>query len=288
MAICRRRAGRAPRQISGRGPTGRALRASRVRDGWSSGRGVDLTLLDRLRAATADLHAAVERESGLMDEHLSLEDYAAILGRLHAFHGCVEPAVQDALDEAMMAPRRRLAAIDRDLRRLGAAPSPLRTDPPALPDQASGLGALYVLDGSRLGARVVAAAIAQRLGSGRRAALPISRWTTRPPSASGATRWTGSPRCRPEPPPPPRPGRSPPSKRSAGPSAMSAKEARDAGSPRRSDGLRPRTDPDPGLDPAARRADRALRAGPPDRRRQRQCRTRLRPRALRPPRAAPA
>lgn len=126
-----------------------------------------MLILDRLRAETADLHAAVERESGLVDDRVRMDDYVRILGRIHAFHAAVEPTIARAVrDEPFMAPRRRIADLDRDLAALGGRPGPARPawTPVAPGDIPAGLGAAYVLDGSRLGARTVAQHLFRRLG----------------------------------------------------------------------------------------------------------------------------
>lgn len=126
-----------------------------------------MLILDRLRAETADLHAAVERESGLVDDRVRMGDYVRVLGRIHAFHAAVEPAIARALrDEPFMARRRRIADLDRDLAALGGRPASLRPawTRGAPRDLPGGLGAAYVLDGARLGARTVARHLFLHLG----------------------------------------------------------------------------------------------------------------------------
>jgi heme oxygenase len=126
-------------------------------------------LLERLKAETADVHAAVENEIGLADAGLTRERYIAILQRLYGFHAGIEPRLAVAMeDEAFLAPRRRLPDLARDLTALGAGTGVDRiatfSGGPAPGDGAAALGTLYVLEGSRLGGRAVSRLLEEKLG----------------------------------------------------------------------------------------------------------------------------
>lgn len=142
------------------------------------------TLHARLREATADAHAALERDLDWQDKVATLPGYRALLARLRGFHAAYEPAIAAGLSDAdFLAPRRRLAALDTDLAALGldeaardALPAP---DAPVLDGQGAAFGALYVLEGSTLGGLVIgrhvgglhgqAAPLAYYAGRGREA-----------------------------------------------------------------------------------------------------------------------
>lgn len=105
-----------------------------------------------LRAATAADHERVDRLfSGL---NLTREaDYRLFLTAQAAAHLPTEEAIEAAGARALLADwpeRRRSHLLKADLADLGAQ-LPSSMEPPALPDAASIFGAIYVLEGSRLG-----------------------------------------------------------------------------------------------------------------------------------------
>lgn len=130
-------------------------------------------ILERLRAATRMAHAAIETVpslSRLRTPELTLADYAQTLRRLHAFFASIEPHLAHALRgrsraEALVdgAGLNDLAA---DIHWCGAQPvepPPLRQ---AVTSVAAALGALYVIEGSNLGGRVIGRQVAKTLGVG--------------------------------------------------------------------------------------------------------------------------
>jgi len=130
-------------------------------------------ILERLRAATRSAHASIEtvpRFGRLQAPDLTAADYVETLRRLHAFHAPIESAIAHCLSGNSVAEAlldgSRLAAITADMAWFGASPMA----PQRLPDQpasvASALGALYVIEGSNLGARVVGKQVAKTLGVG--------------------------------------------------------------------------------------------------------------------------
>lgn len=130
-------------------------------------------ILDRLRAETRDLHERVEHRLPLLDARLTLAGYRATLQALHGLHAPLERrlAAVPGLERCGLdlARRWRAPRLAADLRALGAPPSALDAASPHVPhvgDVASALGALYVLEGSTLGGRVVARHVT--------AALPVT------------------------------------------------------------------------------------------------------------------
>lgn len=119
----------------------------------------------RLRAATAAAHEGLERDLDWETRVATLPGYRDLLARFRGFHAAYEPAIGTGLgDGAFFDPRRRLAKIDADLAHLGldasavaALPAPAR---PRFDGPAPALGALYVLEGSTLGGRVIGRRIA--------------------------------------------------------------------------------------------------------------------------------
>lgn len=126
----------------------------------------------RLRAETREAHEAAEQSLDWEWRVADPERYRALLARMHGFHRGFEPHVGRALaDEALLAPRRRLGHLARDLAALGMTPDavaglPACTDLPTLADRAEALGALYVVEGSTLGGQIIARRVARDLGYG--------------------------------------------------------------------------------------------------------------------------
>lgn len=111
-----------------------------------------MTARAALRAATAADHERVDRLFSSLD--LAREaDYRLFLTAQAAAHLPVEEAIEAAGACALLADwpeRRRAHLLKADLADLGAEVPPPQA-PPALPDAASIFGAIYVLEGSRLG-----------------------------------------------------------------------------------------------------------------------------------------
>lgn len=127
-------------------------------------------LLTALRLGTRDAHARIEQVPAfarLLAEDLTGDEYIAILQRLHAFHGQIEPAIQAALadwpEAAAMLDGTRPCLLAEDLAWFGA---PRQSAPPlpVLDNQPAALGALYVIEGSALGARVIARHLLNSIG----------------------------------------------------------------------------------------------------------------------------
>src|SRR5579875_2638121 len=77
-------------------------------------------VLAALRAATHDAHLRLETDLALTDAGLGLARYRAVLARFFGFWRSWEDVVAAMLPEpGFLAPRRRGALVERDLRALG-------------------------------------------------------------------------------------------------------------------------------------------------------------------------
>ena len=118
-------------------------------------------LRERLRAGTAPAHASLDRRLAALDLRRApdyrafLEASAAALLPLEA--ALVEAGVVDLFPDWAL--RTRRSAILDDLDRLGGQAQPLASPRRLTPDGM--LGTMYVLEGSRLGARVLLAHVVQ-------------------------------------------------------------------------------------------------------------------------------
>lgn len=132
----------------------------------------DSLLRDRLRAVTSEDHAALDAMVAGCRIETSL-GYGAFLSASAAGLASLEVALEQAgvADWLPDWPKRaRRAALVSDLAALGLEPPPFATT--TIPSQAFGVGVLYVLEGSRLGARFLSRQV--RAGG---AGLPLAYLT---------------------------------------------------------------------------------------------------------------
>jgi heme oxygenase len=124
-----------------------------------------------LRQRTRAAHASMERVPAmarLMAPDLNRAEYISILQHMHAFLAAIEPAMAAGLElypaAAAMLDGDRPRALAADLAWFGA-PAILTPPPlPAVETVAAALGALYVVEGSNLGGRVIARHVSDSLG----------------------------------------------------------------------------------------------------------------------------
>ncbi len=126
--------------------------------------------LNRLRSGTRDAHASVETVPALarlLSPDLTVPEYIVILQHMHALHAHLEPMAAVALEAlpaaAAMLDGTRPSALAEDLTWFCVSP----IMPPKLPSFASpaeALGALYVIEGSGLGGRIIGRHLAGTLG----------------------------------------------------------------------------------------------------------------------------
>nr|AAQ21352.1 Csw021 [uncultured bacterium] len=117
-------------------------------------------LADRLKRDTATDHAEVEDTVQLM--HIDTPArYVAVLAAFHGFWPGIEARIGQALSlplQAEFAPRWRASRLSDDLARMGLPAAqitqlPVCTQWPVIDSPAAALGAMYVTEGSSLGAR---------------------------------------------------------------------------------------------------------------------------------------
>ena len=124
--------------------------------------------LQSLRTETDSLHRQLEDTSisrQLMSPAISRKDYCLYLSLMRNViawqEATVFPLVKNILETDS---RQKLPGIDRDLSQLSAAPHSIPfTFPQEMRDTPSALGAMYVLEGSTLGGRVILKHLAQTL-----------------------------------------------------------------------------------------------------------------------------
>ncbi|MGL4464903.1 MAG: biliverdin-producing heme oxygenase [Planctomycetia bacterium] len=133
-----------------------------------------------IRAALRERHDAIEKTPfarALIGGSLSADDYRRALNELHVLHSRLEGRLTAAVELAgIYRPEQmaRTSALERDLAALGTAPGPAtlpattqlvdRIDDWAEKMPAALLGALYVVEGSRMGSRFLYKPLAAALG----------------------------------------------------------------------------------------------------------------------------
>ena len=130
-----------------------------------------LGLRSRLRTATAEVHRSLEARLDLLSPQLSLERYQRLLLGFYGYYAAIEPRLVGLARKTRVSLPivARAGLLEQDLLSLGVraeaiAAGPRCADLPALLDREHLAGCLYVLEGSRLGARVIARFVEEHLG----------------------------------------------------------------------------------------------------------------------------
>lgn len=121
------------------------------------------SLAQHLRTATRPVHQALEARLDLAGTSWSRDRYAAFLRATLAVVGPLEAPIAAAIGERFVRwDTSRADRLRRDLARLGA-PSVVDAGSGPAMTTAEAFGAAYVVEGSQLGARFIAAELARRL-----------------------------------------------------------------------------------------------------------------------------
>jgi heme oxygenase len=121
-----------------------------------------LSVRDRLRAATQDIHQALHRAApfaNIADGAVTLESYRHTLQLLHRFHVllsplCVRGAKCLGRPELALAHTGRVAALEMDMACLGVT-ADVPDDAPPDGGEAFCAGVLYTVQGSTLGGKII-------------------------------------------------------------------------------------------------------------------------------------
>jgi heme oxygenase len=131
--------------------------------------GTSFEIFERLKSATERVHIQIEQRLRIFDPEFDLAGYIGILERFYGFWAPVEAKlllVKELMHPALgLQTRMKSKLLEADLRILGsmATKAPYCLDLPAIDTFLSGLGCLYVLEGSTLGARIISRRIESHL-----------------------------------------------------------------------------------------------------------------------------
>jgi heme oxygenase len=154
-----------------------------------------MTLSERLKAATAESHRCLDRLpllAGLLAPRLTLAEYEDVLVAFLGFFGPFEELLAKAASKhghvGFFKHCRKAHHLVHDLRTLGRDPGtvPACSDLPVPRHEADVLGAIYVWEGSALGGRMIAKALARSIG---RDATTGVGFFTGPGEAAVRDRW---------------------------------------------------------------------------------------------------
>ncbi len=121
------------------------------------------SLAATLRSATSAAHRGLENVTRLPESIRTLDDYAACLSHFHSVVAPLEAQCAAFTALASFGLSARAPLLRADLVALGLSPAaPLTL--PAVPCLPAALGALYVLEGSALGGKVILRALIERFG----------------------------------------------------------------------------------------------------------------------------
>ena len=126
-------------------------------------------LSEKLKEHTKQHHQLLEKKMvAQMRSITTPQEYAKLLGLFYSFFGGLELSVDKHIDLALLPDypqRRKSAALAYDLLEL-SAPLPLfalRNDLPEIRDHIQSIGALYVMEGSTLGGKIIAKMMLQQM-----------------------------------------------------------------------------------------------------------------------------
>jgi heme oxygenase len=126
-------------------------------------------LLEQLRTGTREAHDRIEAIPGLgilLAPELSAGAYIAALKALHAFQSGMHkrlPKLLEGVTGLNWPDADVLRALEEDLAWFGAALPRPASPPRTINDSPTALGALYLLEGSQLGGRVIGKSVAKSL-----------------------------------------------------------------------------------------------------------------------------
>jgi heme oxygenase len=126
-----------------------------------------LPLAARLRAETSDVHQQLEDSLDLLGGTLDRCRLITLLERFYGFHALLEPGLERHIDSTLLSGRPKLHLIEKDLVALGVTHDTIERLPlcdtaaELAADACSAMGALYVMEGSTLGGKIITRALRQ-------------------------------------------------------------------------------------------------------------------------------
>ena len=127
-------------------------------------------LTEKIRIATQQYHQETEKILiGKLKNMRSLNDYSDILKIFHGYFGGLEQLIDQHINPEILTDyneRRKAAALGNDLQALNSALPTQATGNqlPAIDNTLEAFGALYVIEGSTLGGKIISKMVQQHMG----------------------------------------------------------------------------------------------------------------------------
>lgn len=123
-------------------------------------------LNEQLRDSTQPSHQALEKKMvSVIRKIRTTQDYVRFLKLMYGYYSALEKRVQEYLSELEMENRRKAERLLEDIRYFESVDTPtLCKELPPIRSYAEALGALYVLEGSTHGGRIIAQMIEAQAG----------------------------------------------------------------------------------------------------------------------------
>lgn len=126
-------------------------------------------LSEKLKTETLANHQQLEKMLvSSMKAMRSTEDYINLLQLFYTYFGGLETLINKHIGQSQLpdhAERRKSAALENDIATLGGSAEPLASgnDLPVIENELQAYGALYVIEGSTLGGKIISKMVAQQL-----------------------------------------------------------------------------------------------------------------------------
>ena len=136
--------------------------------------GGHFNIFDLLRKSTEDIHRLIEQRVPVFREGFDLEDYSRLVEHFFGFWAPVEERLSNVTSlrdpDLALQSRFKRSLLREDLLILGRDPATVRQCEklPRLDTFLQGLGCLYVLEGSTLGAQIISRRLKETLQLGER------------------------------------------------------------------------------------------------------------------------
>lgn len=127
-----------------------------------------MTILERLKSETRELHEQLERRVDIPRRLQNRDAYRELLSAFYGFYAPLERELEK-FDWAALGldwrQRQKTGLLETDLHALGVKPAtlPICNSLPLLHDPAEALGCLYVMEGATLGGQIIQKELATRL-----------------------------------------------------------------------------------------------------------------------------
>jgi heme oxygenase len=123
-------------------------------------------LNEQLKESTQPSHLALEKKMVSMIKRIrTRQDYVKFLKLMYGYYSALEGRVQDYLADVEISNRRKAQRLLEDIKHFESSSTPeVCKDLPPITSHAEALGAMYVMEGSTMGGKIIAKMIKGQAG----------------------------------------------------------------------------------------------------------------------------